>query len=77
MELMDLLEQRVSLLLAEVGNLRHENAQLKQKVAERNSKLDEINELQEQLMQEKQIRDQSLARIESLLQRIQGGLDNA
>ena len=74
---MDLLEQRVSLLLAEVGNLRHENAQLKQKVAERNSKLDEINELQEQLMQEKQIRDQSLARIESLLQRIQGGLDNA
>lgn len=77
MELLDLLEQRVSDLLDEMVSLRVENRRLREDVAASQHKTIEIAELQQKLEQERQVREQALSRVDALLRRIQDGLDEA
>lgn len=77
MELLDLLEQRVGSLLDEVTALRAENRRLREDVAAGQHKVEEIRVLQEELAQEKQVREQALTRVDALLRRIQGSLEGS
>ena len=77
MELLDLLEQRVDELLNEVTALRAENRRLQEEVAAGQQRIEEIRALQDALAQEKQVREQALTRVDALLRRIQGSLENA
>lgn len=77
MELLDLLEQRVGSLLDEVTALRAENRRLREDVAAGQHRVEEIRVLQEELAQEKQVREQALTRVDALLRRIQGSLEGS
>lgn len=74
MELLDLLENRVTGLMAEVDRLRAENSRLREDAVAAESLLatseEEKRSLKESLMQEQQVKDSVLERIDGLLQRL-------
>ncbi len=74
MELLDLLENRVAGLMAEVDRLRAENSRLREDVVAAESLLatseEEKRALKESLTQEQQVKDAVLQRIDGLLQRL-------
>ena len=71
MELLDLLEQRVSALLARVETLSAENASLKREQAGELSALAEENDaLRNELEKERARNNTALTRIEALVERI-------
>ena len=71
MELLDLLEQRISALLARVGALSAENVLLKQEQAQELSVLaDENKALRDELEKERARNNTALTRIEALVERI-------
>ena len=74
MELLDLLENRVAGLMAEVDRLRAENSRLHEDVVTAESLLatseEEKRALKESLTQEQQVKDAVLQRIDGLLQRL-------
>lgn len=74
MELLDLLENRVAGLMAEVDRLRAENSRLREDVVTTESLLatseEEKRALKESLTQEQQVKDAVLQRIDGLLQRL-------
>ncbi len=74
MELLDLLENRVTGLMAEVDRLRAENSRLREDVVTAESLLatseEEKRALKESLTQEQQVKDAVLQRIDGLLQRL-------
>ena len=74
MELLDLLENRVTGLMAEVDRLRAENSRLREDVVAAESLLatseEEKRALKESLTQEQQVKDAVLQRIDGLLQRL-------
>ncbi|MEG2173758.1 MAG: cell division protein ZapB [Desulfovibrionaceae bacterium] len=79
MELLDLLEKRISTLMSELTRLRHENDQLRKQLSDANATCaqqeGEVSTLKEALVQEGQLKDTVLERIEFLLQRLKD-LDN-
>lgn len=73
MELLDLLEQRVSALLVKLDALAAENASLKQAQAQELSALaDENKALHDELEKERTRNNTALTRIEALVERIKG-----
>ena len=71
MELLDLLEQRISALLVRLGALSAENESLKQDQAQELSVLaDENKSLRDELERERARNNTALARIEALVERI-------
>lgn len=74
MELLDLLEARVSELLTQADGLRAENARLAaqaaHEAARRQALQDENQALQATLHQEQRLRDAVLERIDTLLERL-------
>ena len=71
MELLDLLEQRVSALLAKVETLSAENSSLKREQAGELSALAEENDaLRNELEKERARNNTALTRIEALVERI-------
>lgn len=77
MELLDLLEQRVGVLLDEVTALRAENRRLREELAAGQHKDEEIRALRDEVTQEKQVREQALTRVDALLRRIQSHLEES
>lgn len=79
MELLDLLEKRISTLMMELTQLRHENGRIREELSAANvlcaQQQGEITILKEALVQEGQLKDTVLERIEFLLQRLKD-LDN-
>lgn len=79
MELLDLLEKRISTLMEELAHLRHENGQLREELSATHAtyaqQQAEVASLKEALVQEGQLKDTVLERIEFLLQRLKD-LDN-
>lgn len=79
MELLDLLEKRIGALMIALTNLRHENGQLREQLSGANAlcaqQQEELVSLKEALVQEGQLKDTVLERIEFLLQRLKD-LDN-
>lgn len=76
MELLDLLEQRVDSLLGEALALRAENRRLREETAAARHKDEEIRALRDEAARERQVREQALARVDSLLRRIQSHLES-
>lgn len=79
MELLDLLEKRIASLVTALTNLRQENGQLREQLSVATSlcaqQQEELVSLKEALVQEGQLKDTVLERIEFLLQRL-NDLDN-
>ena len=76
MELLDLLEQRISALLVRLGALSAENESLKQDQAQELSVLaDENKSLRDELERERARNNTALARIEALVERIKEQTD--
>lgn len=79
MELLDLLENRVTTLVTEVEQLRQQNGALHDQLSAVNDvcaqQKEENSSLKEALVQEQQLKDTVLERIEFLLQRLKD-LDN-
>lgn len=71
MELLDILEQRVADLVNEILSLREENRRLRDDAANAWHQMNELGDLQQELEQERQLREESLGRVNNLLQRIQ------
>lgn len=80
MELLDLLEKRISTLMIELTQLRQENGRISEEFSAANAlcaqQQGEIASLKEALVQEGQLKDTVLERIEFLLQRLKD-LDNS
>ncbi len=74
MELLDILEQRVTDLLTEITALREENRRLHEDAAVARRHAEGMAELQQTLEHERGLREQALARVDALLRRIQEGL---
>lgn len=79
MELLDLLEKRIAALMTALTHLRQENGQLREQLSAANAlccqQQEELVSLKEALVQEGQLKDTVLERIEFLLQRLKD-LDN-
>ena len=73
MELLDLLESRVDSLVTEIEFLRQENAKLREDATAGLSGLtEENNYLKQALVEEQQLKDAVLKRVDGLLSRLQG-----
>lgn len=76
MELLDLLEQRISVLLNKMGALTAENESLKRQLTQELTSLaDENTRLQNELDQERERNNTALTRIEALAERIKEQTD--
>jgi cell division protein ZapB len=78
MELLDLLENRIASLIAEVESLRKEIVKLRENAATGLAALTEENSYLKHTLEEEQLlKDAVLKRIDGLLQRVQSVTDDA